>query len=61
MSNWILAAVLEKAKELDVTKVILERNIKRDSEKGKEASIEKFYEVVIDFCKSILCCLEISL
>lgn len=44
-SNTVLAAVLEKAKELDVPKEILERNIKRASEKGQEAYIEKFYEV----------------
>ncbi|RVW17320.1 putative transcriptional regulatory protein [Vitis vinifera] len=44
-SNTILAAVLEKAKELDVPKEIVERNIKRASEKGQEAYIEKFYEV----------------
>lgn len=40
-----LAAVLEKAKELDVPKEILDRNIKRASEKGQEAYIEKIYEV----------------
>ncbi|XP_059642702.1 probable transcriptional regulatory protein At2g25830 [Cornus florida] len=45
VSNTALAAVLEKAKELDVPKDILERNIKRASEKGQEAYIEKFYEV----------------
>ncbi|KAF5936153.1 hypothetical protein HYC85_027282 [Camellia sinensis] len=45
VSNSALAAVLEKAKELDVPKEILERNIKRASEKGQEAYIEKFYEV----------------
>lgn len=45
VSNTALAAVLEKAKELDVPKEILERNIKRASEKGQEAYIEKFYEV----------------
>lgn len=44
-SNTLLAAVVEKAKELDVPKEILERNIKRASEKGQEAYIEKFYEV----------------
>lgn len=60
MSNSILAAVLEKAKELDVPKEIVERNIKRASEKGQEAFIEKFYEVGIDFVKSILCCFKIS-
>ncbi|CAL5435576.1 unnamed protein product [Camellia sinensis] len=45
VSNTALAAVLEKAKELDVPKEILQRNIKRASEKGQEAYIEKFYEV----------------
>lgn len=47
MSNSVLAAVLEKAKELDVPKDILERNIKKASEKGQEAYIEKIYEVNI--------------
>ncbi|CAN0907204.1 Probable transcriptional regulatory protein At2g25830 [Linum grandiflorum] len=45
VSNTALAAVLEKAKELDVPKEILERNMKRASEKGQEAYIEKIYEV----------------
>ncbi|KAK4760800.1 hypothetical protein SAY87_005693 [Trapa incisa] len=45
ISNTALVAVLEKAKELDVPKDILERNIKRASEKGQEAYIEKIYEV----------------
>ncbi|GAB4837224.1 hypothetical protein Ancab_002127 [Ancistrocladus abbreviatus] len=45
ISNPALAVVLEKAKELDVPKEIVERNIKRASEKGQEAYIEKFYEV----------------
>ncbi|MQM11930.1 hypothetical protein Taro_044843 [Colocasia esculenta] len=45
VSNTVLAAVLEKAKELDVPKEIVERNMKRASEKGQEAYIEKFYEV----------------
>ncbi|XP_061369608.1 probable transcriptional regulatory protein At2g25830 [Gastrolobium bilobum] len=44
-SNSVLAAVLEKAKELDVPKDIVERNIKKASEKGQEAYIEKIYEV----------------
>ncbi|XP_057434760.1 probable transcriptional regulatory protein At2g25830 [Lotus japonicus] len=44
-TNSDLAAVLEKAKELDVPKDIIERNIKRASEKGQEAYIEKTYEV----------------
>ncbi|KAF5456475.1 hypothetical protein F2P56_025958 [Juglans regia] len=45
ISNTALAAVLEKAKELDVPKEILDRNIKKASEKGQEAYIEKIYEV----------------
>lgn len=45
ISNTVLASVIEKAKELDVPKEILERNIKRASEKGQEAYIEKLYEV----------------
>lgn len=45
VSNIALATLLEKAKELDVPKEILERNIKRASEKGQEAYIEKTYEV----------------
>ncbi|KAK2995022.1 hypothetical protein RJ640_012262 [Escallonia rubra] len=45
VSNTALAAVLEKAKELDVPKEILDRNVKRASEKGQEAYIEKVYEV----------------
>ncbi|XP_042473722.1 probable transcriptional regulatory protein At2g25830 [Zingiber officinale] len=44
-SNTVLAAVLEKARELEVPKEIVERNIKKASEKGQEAYIEKFYEV----------------
>ncbi|KAK9131110.1 hypothetical protein Sjap_011597 [Stephania japonica] len=44
ISNTVLATVIEKAKELDVPKDIVERNIKRASEKGQEAYIEKFYE-----------------
>ncbi|GAB2236058.1 hypothetical protein Drorol1_Dr00027788 [Drosera rotundifolia] len=45
VSNPILSAILEKAKELDVPKEIVERNMKRASEKGQEAYIEKIYEV----------------
>ncbi|XP_071709250.1 probable transcriptional regulatory protein At2g25830 [Rutidosis leptorrhynchoides] len=45
VSNTALAAILEKAKELDVPKDILERNIKRASDKGQEDYIEKVYEV----------------
>ncbi|CAL9749473.1 unnamed protein product [Musa acuminata subsp. burmannicoides] len=44
-SNTVLAAILDKARELDVPKEIVERNIKKASEKGQEAYIEKFYEV----------------
>ena len=44
-SNTILAAVLEKARVLDVPKEIVERNMKKASEKGQEDFIEKFYEV----------------
>ncbi|KAJ6811705.1 putative transcriptional regulatory protein [Iris pallida] len=44
-SNTVLAAALEKARELDVPKEIVERNIKRASEKGQEDFIEKIYEV----------------
>lgn len=40
-----MAAVLEKARELDVPKEIVDRNIKKASEKGQEDFIEKFYEV----------------
>ncbi|KAG8375592.1 hypothetical protein BUALT_Bualt10G0116500 [Buddleja alternifolia] len=45
VSNTALAALFEKAKELDIPRDIIERNIKRASEKGQEAYIEKFYEV----------------
>ncbi|KAI3790269.1 hypothetical protein L2E82_03190 [Cichorium intybus] len=45
VSNTTLAALLEKAKELDVPKEILEINIKRASDKGQEAYIGKIYEV----------------
>ncbi|XP_057468515.1 probable transcriptional regulatory protein At2g25830 isoform X2 [Actinidia eriantha] len=45
VSNMALAAVIEKVKELDVPKDILDRNMKKASEKGQEAYIEKFYEV----------------
>ncbi|KAL4592261.1 hypothetical protein LXL04_005249 [Taraxacum kok-saghyz] len=44
-SNTTLAAILEKAKQLDIPKEILERNIKRASDKNQEAYIEKIYEV----------------
>lgn len=44
-SNSALAAVLEKVKELDVPKDIVDRNIKKATEKGQEAYIEKIYEV----------------
>lgn len=45
VSNTALAALFEKVKELDVPKEIVERNIKRASEKGQEAYMEKVYEV----------------
>ncbi|KAK4419951.1 putative transcriptional regulatory protein [Sesamum alatum] len=45
VSNTALAALFEKAKELDIPRDIIDRNIKRASEKGQEAFIEKFYEV----------------
>ncbi|KAK2446259.1 hypothetical protein P8452_23751 [Trifolium repens] len=44
-TNSALAAVLEKVKELDVPRDIVERNIKKATEKGQEAYIEKIYEV----------------
>ncbi|KAH1110415.1 hypothetical protein GYH30_009336 [Glycine max] len=44
-SNSVLAAVLGKAKELDLPKDIVDRNIKRANEKGQEAYIEKAYKV----------------
>lgn len=46
VSNTALAALFEKAKELDIPRDIIDRNIKRASEKGQEAYMEKFYEVV---------------
>ncbi|GAV65541.1 Transcrip_reg domain-containing protein [Cephalotus follicularis] len=45
ISNTVLATVLEKAKELDVPKEILERNIKRASEKGQDDYIHKSFEI----------------
>ncbi|KAL0741090.1 hypothetical protein Bca4012_082603 [Brassica carinata] len=45
VSNTVLATILERAKDLDVPKDIVERNIKRASEKGQEDFIEKIYEV----------------
>lgn len=53
VSNTTLASVLEKAKELDVPKEILERNIKKASEKGQEAYIEKIYEVNITYLSKL--------
>ncbi|KAK4851818.1 hypothetical protein QYF36_018667 [Acer negundo] len=44
-SSTLLAALLEKFKELDVHKEILEHNIKRATKKGHEAYVEKIYEV----------------
>ncbi|KAK2658360.1 hypothetical protein Ddye_004893 [Dipteronia dyeriana] len=46
--NTFLAAVLEKFKELDVPREILERNIKRATEKGQEAYIEKIYDMFLN-------------
>ena len=48
VSNTVLATILEKAKDLDVPKDIVERNIKRASEKGQEDFIEKIYEVYVN-------------
>lgn len=45
VSNKALADLLEKFKELDVPKEIFERNVKKATEKGQEAYIEKVYEV----------------
>ena len=47
LSNTALAVLIEKDKELDVPKDIVERNIKKASEKGQEAFIEKVYEVTV--------------
>ncbi|CAM8967491.1 unnamed protein product [Rhodiola kirilowii] len=44
-SNITLATLIEKCKELDIPKDIVDRNIKRATEKGQEAYIEKVYEV----------------
>ncbi|KAJ4768471.1 YebC-like protein [Rhynchospora pubera] len=44
-SNTVLAAILDKARALDVPKEIIERNIKKASEKGQDTFIEKVYEV----------------
>uniref|UniRef100_A0A804UC76 TACO1/YebC-like N-terminal domain-containing protein n=1 Tax=Zea mays TaxID=4577 RepID=A0A804UC76_MAIZE len=44
-SNTTLSAILEKARELDVPREILERNIKRASEKGQDTYTEKVYEI----------------
>ncbi|GJN14971.1 hypothetical protein PR202_gb01853 [Eleusine coracana subsp. coracana] len=48
-SNTALAAILEKARELDIPKEIVERNIKKASEKGQDTYTEKVYEVVYGF------------
>lgn len=45
VSNTALAALIEKVKELDIPKDIVDRNVKKASEKGQEAFIEKIYEV----------------
>ncbi|CAM8967463.1 unnamed protein product [Rhodiola kirilowii] len=42
-SNITLATLIEKCKELDIPKDIVDRNIKRATEKGQEAYIEKVY------------------
>ena len=47
VTNTVLAGVIEKAKELDVPREIVERNIKKASDKGQEAFIEKAYEVIL--------------
>jgi transcriptional/translational regulatory protein YebC/TACO1 len=39
-SNTALAAILEKARELDIPREILERNIKRASEKDQDTYTE---------------------
>lgn len=45
----VLDAISEKARSLDVTKVkIVERNMKKASEKGQDTFIEKVYELF--FC-----------
>ncbi|TVU20572.1 hypothetical protein EJB05_36786 [Eragrostis curvula] len=44
-SNTALQAILDKARELDIPKEILERNIKRASEKDQDTYTEKVYEV----------------
>lgn len=44
-SNTALAAILEKVRELDVPKEVVERNMKRASEKGQDTYTEKVYEV----------------
>lgn len=58
VSNTALATILEKAKELDVPKDIVERNIKRASEKGQEAFMEKIYEVRSQASILVLCLQE---
>jgi transcriptional/translational regulatory protein YebC/TACO1 len=44
-SNMVLAAILEKARALDVPKEFVERNMKKASEKGQDTFTEKVYEV----------------
>lgn len=46
VSNLTLAALIEKSKDLDIPRDIVDRNIKKASEKGQESYVEKFYEVV---------------
>ena len=52
-SNTALAAILEKARELDIPREILERNIKRASEKDQDTYTEKVYEVIFLCCQSM--------
>lgn len=60
MSNTVLATILEKAKDLDVPKDIVERNIKRASEKGQEDFIEKIYEVYISHkLQTLVLCFQV--
>ncbi|KAL6654932.1 hypothetical protein ACP70R_008397 [Stipagrostis hirtigluma subsp. patula] len=45
-SNTALAAILEKASELDIPKEIVECSIKKTSEKGQATYTEKIYEII---------------
>ncbi|KAL6619352.1 hypothetical protein ACP70R_015621 [Stipagrostis hirtigluma subsp. patula] len=44
-SNTALAAILEKASELDIPKEIVECNIKKTLEKGQDTFTEKIHEI----------------